>query len=406
VNVGCALAPHLVAAVVALANMDVEFGLRAEGRTSTMAPASQSLGSPESRAALSAIPRAGVLLDGSDLRLTAAYAPRFWSSDVGVRQSPLVNHSVDAGVETRHDRPWRAAATGSAVRGWTDPLADPWHGLGTRAVSQVTSEQSLAFEALDTLAGGSVSLDPRTTVAAKGTWHTSRAANASARALLPPQQTLSLDGSVERLVTERDTLCVAATGTRSTTEMTGGQADSAWASASLTWRRRLTPQLDGWAGGGAALAYDVAPGLSAARSVLPVGEAGIARAGPGVRLELDLVARVTSLVDRLAGDVNPFLDASGGLRWRAAPRWALLGSLSGGTRTDGESAFGALDVRVAWTLRERTALEFGVIGRWQHERRPELPSFVEGGAVVAIAYDTRFFDARAPRSDTPTPGSE
>ncbi len=386
---GCALALPLVVALAAGATADVALGVRSEGRTSALAPADLPT---ETRTALSAEPHAAAVLDAWRLRLGATYAARLWTSDVEAQRSPLVNHTVDARIETRQDRAWRAEATASATRGSTDPLADLSRttagAASTAGAAQLPATQPLRYEALRTGARGDLALDLRTTLAAGGTWSASRGADDDARALLPPQRALALDASVAHRVTERDTVRAAGTAGRTSTDAPEGTRTGAFSTASATWRRRLTPRLDGWLGAGAALTYEDAPPASSRRDLLPVGEAGLARGGEDVRVAVELAARVAPFVDRFTGDVRTMADVRCGVRWRATERLSVAGSASGGARTDGETAVAAADLRLSWALRPRLGLEAGVLARWQHERRPELPSFFEGGVVAAVTYET------------------
>lgn len=243
---GWVLGPALVASLLEVAALDADVGLRAETRSSTLAAP----GLPSTtRTSISATPSATGIAEGSGLRLTATYAPRFWTSDVEARASQLVNHAVEARLATHHDAPWRLAATAEAIRGSIDPLSDALRAQAFAGEGgQVPTTQPLRYEALRTGLGGELRLDARTTLAVTAGWHVSRALGLDAAAL-PPQQGASLDGSFTRSMTERDSLRLAA---RSAGTMTGDAAArtrTASTTAGGTWRRRLTPRLDGWLGG-------------------------------------------------------------------------------------------------------------------------------------------------------------
>jgi hypothetical protein len=91
------------------------------------------------------------------------------------------------------------------------------------------------------------------------------------------------------------------------------------------------------------------------------------------------------------------VDATASIARRIAQGVSGAGSASGGGRTDGESASTAAEVRVTWALRERLALEAGIRGRWQYERRPEIPSFFEGATFAGVTWNTgRLFGTVAP----------
>lgn len=391
---GCAIALPLVAALVQAASLDAELGLRAEGRSTTL----DASGLPRAtRASMFAIPSVTGLADAWRLRLAATYAPRFWTGDVESHVSPLVNHAVDARLGTHHDATWRAEAAASGIRGMIDPLADPWHAAAAAAGPlQVATTGQLRYEELRTGLLVEAALGLRTTISATAGWQVSRAMEPEARSLLPSQRRASLDAALTRLATERDTLRLEASGRQTVTDATGGQTTTTLSSALASWRRRLSPNVEGWLGGGATLAVSDELEEATAYDVLPRGEAGVARAGD-VALGVEIAAHLTTFVDRFTGDVSPMADVMCALRWNAGERIAVAVTTSGGARTDLDTALAVADARMVWTLRERLALEVGVNGRWQHERRPEIPSFVESTAFVGVGYTTeRLFGTSAP----------
>ncbi len=381
-----ALALPLLTALVSAASADLDLSVRAEGRSSTLAPS----GAPRvTRGSALVLPHLGAQVDTERLRLTAAYAPRFWTSDVGASPSPLVDHTLEAGLETRGDGSWRAGANGSATRGRTDPLADLLAVSASGAPGapgQLATTTPLAYETVRAGGRGEVRLGPRTTIGAGGSWSASRGADAAAIALLPTQRVLGANASVGYLLSELDTLRLGADATRSVTAVAGGDVTSEFSTASATWRRRLSPTTDGWGGAGASLTSQQSPGAPAEIHVLPFGQLGFARAGDESRVGLDATVRLVPTVDRYTGAVRSSLEAAGGVRWPLARAVALSAAATAGARTDGETRLGTWDARVVWSVRDRLSLELGVVGRWQRERRPELPSFVEAGAVAAVTY--------------------
>jgi hypothetical protein len=392
---GCVLALRLVASLVHVASLDAELGLRAEGQSNTLAAADVA---DRTRGAWSAVPSASVLADAWRLRLETTYAPRFWTSDAELHPSPLVSHNLTARVETRTEGSWRAEASASAARGMTDPLANVGVvASGTAARTQLATTAPLRFEELRTGARAELTLGPRTTVAAGAAGNASRAIGAAGPELLPLQRGLALDASVSRLATERDTVRVSAQAGRTLTDTPAGETTADVASGLATWRRRLTPFVDGWIGGGASIATSDAPPDAGRVDVLPNGEAGIAREGDELSVATQVVVRLTTSVDRFSGAIDPTVDATASIAWRIAQGVSGAGSASGGGRTDGESASTAAEVRVTWALRERLALEAGIRGRWQYERRPEIPSFFEGATFAGVTWNTgRLFGTVAP----------
>jgi hypothetical protein len=389
-----ALSVPLVASLAQMAALDAELGIRAEGRSTTL----RATGLPElSRGSYSAVPRATLRAEGVGLLLTTAYAPRLWTSDVSERSSPFVNHAFDARLETHHDRPWRANATVTAVRATTDPLAEPWQAVVAAGQPQVATTDPLEYEELRTGAGAEVPLGPRTTVAAGAGWQVSRARASTDPALLPPQRGVSLDGSLTRLATERDTLRLLVRGMYTLTEL--ARLDAATApreetrsvstTASASWRRRVALHVDAWIGGGATYATFEQEQEPRTSDLLPTAEVGIARAGEDLPLRADLTARVTTFVDRFGGRVNPIAEVLCGLGWRPVQRLSLASSASAGAQPNGDTKLARADARAAWTPRDRLAFELGVAGRLQRDRRPELPSFDEAASFAGVAWTVR-----------------
>lgn len=390
-----ALALPLVASLARMVALDADLGLRAEGRSTTL----RATGLPElNRGSYSALPRATLRAEGMDLLLTTVYAPRLWTSDVSERSSPFVNHTLDARLEMQRYGPWRAAATATAVRATTDPLAEPWSAAVIAAgQAQVATTEPLAYEELHTRAAAEGPLGPRSTVAAGAAWSISRARGSTDPALLPPQRASSLDGSLTYLATARDSLRLLVRGVYTVTELPHldltpaprEETQSASAAASASWRRRLTFHLDAWIGGGATYTTFEDALEPRTSDLLPTAEVGVARAGADLSLDADLTARVTTFVDRFTGKVNPIAEVVCGLGWRPDRRLTFASSAAAGAQPNGDTKLARADARVGWTPHDLVALELGVAGRLQRERRPELPSFDEINSFAGVAWTVR-----------------
>lgn len=382
-SLGCALALPLLASLAAAADAGLQLDLLAESRTSTVQPEGLSL---RSRQALVARPRAALRLDAGPLRLGAAYAATIWTSDVEASPEPLVTQEALVRLENRPARTWRARATAAAARGQTDPFADPVQALPPADLSQSPALASVRFEALSAGLDGTLPVGRRTTIAGEaGAWR-SGGAEAADRAALPLQDSAALQLGVTRLLSERNRLRLAASASGSRTETASGDDLSAWATATATWRGRLTRRLDGWAGAGAGVAYEDEPGTDPERRASPVGELGLAWEHP--RGAAELSGRAVPFTDRFTGDVALMFQATGALRWRASPRVSFAATASGGALRNGNSALAALDARWTWAARERVALEAGLVGRWQRERASTAPSFAELGVVLALRWES------------------
>lgn len=386
----CALGLQLVSSLLALASLDLELGVRAEGRSTTVS----SSGIPDdTRASYSTVPRATLRAEASALRLTAAYAPRFWESDVAAQTSPLVEHTLSARVETNAERAWRAEATATASRGTTDPLAEPWQAAAVAAGrQQVATTRPLGYESLRTGAAADVRLGPRSTANAAVAWDVTRSTEPEDRVFLPLQRTLTADGGLTRLASERDTVRLLARQLQVWTDAPGGTARTATSTASGSWRRRMTIHLDAWAGAGATYATfdsDASDAEPSTADLLPNAEVGIARTGEGLVVTGDATARLTTFVDGFTGEVRPLAEAIGAVQWRPVPRVTLGSSAVGGASTDGETTLARAALHATWSPRDRVSVDLGVSGRLQRERRPELPSFDEGGSFASLAWTLR-----------------
>jgi hypothetical protein len=384
-----ALAAPLVASLALLANVDAEVGLRAESRTNTLAPT----GLPaDTRNGWLVAARSRLALEVAALRLSVSYAPRIWTSDVARRPSPVASQEATARLETYHSAPWTADAEVSATRGRTDPLADPWQSLQAAQTPQAITLSAIPFEGLRAGAGAAVPFDVRTTASARGTWWKSGGADAEARVLLPTQEGVAADLSVRHLVSVLDTLEARASGTGSTTALATGDGRSGWASLAASWRRRLTPTLDGWVGAGATSSIQDAPATPVRRSTFPVGELGVAHRGP--RTSLEVRAGVEPYADRFTAEVGPLVIASCSARFQRSATLSFSARATAGARTGGDTRLATAELTGRLLLRERVALELGLVGRWQHERVPDpapavsAPSFKQGAAIVSLAWDS------------------
>jgi hypothetical protein len=382
----------LIACLAAGASVQGDVSARAETLSTTIAPR----GRPsDTRVSLSVAPRARVELEALPMRLSTAYAPRFWTNDAEERRSLLVNHVLEGRLDTRHDAPWRAELAAVGTRGWVDPVADvltagsaagPGGAAPPPGGGQVPSSEPFEYEALHAGALADVPFGPRTTVVGTARWEISRAVAPADRAIFPVQRNVTMTAVLTRLLAERDELLLTATATQSWTEAIAGTTRSGTSTALATWRRRTSPTVQAWAGAGATFAHFgtlVDPG---AIEVLAAANAGVVRAGTELASILRLSGELTTLVDRYTGEVNPTVTVTGALGWRATERVTVETELSGASRTDGVTSLARATARVVWMTRQRAEIAAGIGGRAQHEERPQLPSFLEGIAFVSVAY--------------------
>lgn len=367
---------------LALQAADLEVGLRTEGRTGEV---STRYGAA-SRTAVATVPLAALLVDGGATRWVLAYRPRIWSSDVERRPDPLVTHSAEARLEARAGERWRLRLGANGLQGESDPFQDPFQAAGPAGASLIAASTPIVYRVLGASAHADVEVSPRTNAGAGASWGDSRGLDATARAVLPVQHAASGDAYATYRLTERDTLRLSASGVRTWTAGPTGEVAGVAASASGGWRRRLSPIVDGWASAGAGFAWTDAPGGPPTRDVLPVAEAGIAVAGDPWRVRAEVSVRMTTYADRISGDQVPAAEGRGTLTWSATDRTTVTASVEERRRTDGQSSLGMTDLWLRWLARRSLTLELGVLGRWQREVRPELPSFSGVAVVGAVTY--------------------
>ncbi len=372
-----------VVASLALSAVDAEVGLRAESRTSRFMPSGAAA---DTQAGWLAAGRARLAIDVGALRLTGTYAPRFSTTDAQARPSPVASQEAEVRVETHHAAQWNVDGEVNAVRGRTDPLADPWQAIQARGSLQTTTLEPIPFQALRAGGGATWPIDLRTTLAGRATGWSSGGTDAEARASLPTQRGAWLDLSLAYLASHRDTIRIQAIATGTTTALAAGDARAGWTAASARWRRRLSPSLDGWLGGGATLALDDAPLAPMRRTRFAVGEAGLGWELP--RTSISLETRIEPYIDRLTSEVGPMALASGSLQFRWSPRLALSLAISAGTRPGGATSLATAQGTARYTLREGLGVEAGLVARRQYERSPQLPSFSQAALLVALTLDS------------------
>lgn len=387
---GLALLPA-VASLLLSATLEPALSLRMEGRGTRYVPDGPEAAT--SRAAVSTIPRASLTVDGAPLRLQAGYAATLWTSDVERQQKPLLNQAVDARLDVAPGAPWRATATASALRGQTDPLATVPTGGAAQAASQLASTGAIPYQALRADLRAERQLDLRTTLTATGRWSDARVLRSelepsqtdAAVLLMPPQQGAGASLGLSHQFTQRDTLSAVAAGDWSETLTSGGTTTGASATVDGTWRRAVTPVVDGWVRVGAGFLYTDEPAPRVVRrDVLPMAGAGLSRRADGGGVGAAVSANLTSAVDRFRGDVQQVVDARLELSWAPGEHVTISGQASGARRVDGDTTLGAANVLVAWAVRPTVALQAGALWRFQHEHRTELPSFTEAGLFMGL----------------------
>jgi hypothetical protein len=389
---GCAGAPALLVALLQAAAADADLALRVEARPTTVA--TPEVPGTTTRTAASAAPTVTALGDAAGLRLTATYAPRLWTSDLDRSPSPLVDHAVEARVVSGLGGPRRLSLYAGGVRGRTDPLADPLRAALAGQAVQVVSTSPLRYESRRAGAGADLDFESTSTLSLAAEWADSRGLGPDA-SRLPVQQGPSLAGALTLAVTERDGVRISARAARVVTGEGTGRATADSGAAVLSWRRRLTPEVEGWLGGGAEVTHQDSLPRDQRTDHRPAAEAGVTRAGEDLRL--GATSRVTSFVDRLTGETARAVDAAATAEWTASAALLLTARVSGATRVDGVTATVTGEVRAMWRWTEDLVLEAGVTALRQRERQAGHPSFGEvAGFVAATWARPRLFRQIAP----------
>ena len=370
------LAPALLLAIARGATADADVGLRVDTRSSTVQP----VGVPEtSRVGYSVAPELRAAVTGGGLRLGAVYAPRVWSVDVSQR-APIVDHSLDARLATFHDAPWNAEVGAGATRGTTDPLTDPLRGTGP---SRVASAEPLAFEAARADARLKTQLDARSELEGGAGVSATQGGDAAARAIIPRQEVLAGDVRASHRLTERDTLGLGVGAGASRTGDGDAVVGARWASLSVSWRRALTPRLEGTIGLGAGWTQTDGAREATPWGQFPTAELGLFRAGT---VALDARARLAPYADPVTGEATEMADARFSLRWPVAATIAMEATARGSARTDGETTAGGTELRVSWTVRPRLTVDAGLVATRVHDGRPGMTSYSEAGLVVGAGW--------------------
>jgi hypothetical protein len=370
------LAPALLLAMVRGATADADVGLRVDTRSSTV----RAVDAPStSRVGYSVAPELQAAVTGGGLRLGAAYAPRVWSVDVAQR-APIVDHSLDARLATFHDAPWSAELGAGATRGTTDPLTDPLRGTGPAHVASTTP---LAFDAARADTRLKSQLDARSALEGGVGVSAMQGADAAARAIIPRQDILAGDLRGSHRLSERDTLGVGVGAGASRTGEGDAVVGARWASVSASWRRALTPRLEGTIGLGAGWTRTDGARETTPWGQFPTAELGLLRSGA---VALDARARLAPYVDPLTGEATEMADARCALRWPVTATAAMEAAARGSARSDRETAAGGAELRVSWTVRPRLTFDAALLATRVHDARPGMTSYSEAGFVVGAGW--------------------
>lgn len=393
---GAAVAFAVASLALGVGELRLDAGLRLDGRARMVSP--RDGGSVEDTVEAQAIPRAAAEWILPDLRLSGTYAPRLRFPDLTRQRELAVLHAAELRATTRPDAAWRLSAMARGELGTTDLLTES-HQVGGE-LQTITTTSLLRYQAARgglTLAG---KLDPRTTLTLGGGAYVEGGDGPKAEAAAPIQRGVHAEAGLGWIATRLDRLGLrlAALGARLERGPTSG-----FVTLDASWRRRFTRTVDGWLGAGAAGTYEDPPRGVVERRLLPSGEIGVShtppapqatsgeegaptRETPAPRISSLAVIRLSPVIDRATGAVNPQVEANLRALWPVTPRWSLGASAMGAVvrQSAGDSRLGRLDAQVTWAASSWAHLGAGVYGSTQRATSSALPSFDEGGVYLSV----------------------
>ncbi len=390
---GATAALAIALALAAPGDLDLEAGVSSGGRTRT---AAASGGSATTTAEATLAPRVSAALAGPDLGATVAYHPLLRAPELFTRSNVDVLQAGTMSARLRLDPAWQLAATAAGARGRTDLLTE-----GRRAptnLETITTIQTLRYRSVRADVHLDGSPDARTTLTTSAGWFLDGGEDAASRAQFPVERGVRGEGVLSWSATRRDRLAarIDATGA----ELLGRTAGIAGLTGS--WRRSLTPVVEGWAGGGAIGAVVRDPVAGQRGQVIPSAELGIARTDARHHLTAQVVARTGATIDRATGDVARQLETVATAGWGLARAWTLSaqGAATVVRLPSGDVRRLTAETHAVWAGIEHVTLGGGVYADWQRAAQPGLPSFYEGGLFVTVSADTA---VRGPARDRPAP---
>lgn len=438
------MSPALALLVAAALGADtrVDLGVATEARFRHLDPAP----TPADRNALdlTATPHLILGVTGGLGSLSATYAPRLTASDVGTDLRWEHMHEGELRLRLAPDLTWSLEGFASGGIGRTDLITENRNagaatggGTGGGPGTPTNTIATLNTVDLQRLRGGlALTLAPgrRTQAILSGAVSEDGGTTRLFRTVLPSARSAEAGAELRWNATRLDELGVrlAASAThiesRPQTDSNGhpvvGPTDSAWGSALATWRHRLDPQVEMWAGAGAVAMQSRVPMLSSdgvhtehetQRQSAPAGELGIVRTARTQEVATDqgapqeaassrptrlrreatgrLVATLGGSVDRLTGVATPTLDVRGELRLPVSSSVAVVGQGTGTLTwpSRGRTRRGQLELGLSRQLGPRALVELGGYGSWQNSDDPGVLDLAEYGAFLRLSLNARPF---------------
>lgn len=343
-------------------------------------------------------PRATLHLAEPDLRITATYAPRLRTPDLQDRRRELVVlHDGELQVSIRPADAWRLAATARGQLGITDLLTESRQAGAT--FETITTTRRLRYQAVRALLDLQGRLDRRAMLNATLGAFVEGGEGSASEAILPIQRGIDAGIGWAWTASRVDRLSVRVNATAAWLDL--GPA-SGVVTLDTTWRRRLTRELEAWSGVGAAGGFaDPRPG-PVRRRAYPAAELGVAhtpltpaapagtddrvRPMPTYRITTQAVLRLSPVIDRATGAVDPRLEGTLSAAWPVTPRWGLDARAVGAVlrQTPGDTRNGRLDARAGWIIAPHVRIGGGLYATWQRGSTPVIPSFTETGLLLGV----------------------
>lgn len=395
---GVALALALASLALGAGELRLDAGLHLDGRGRILSPRD----GPEERTLEAwAVPRVAGEWIHPDFRLASSYAPRLRAPDLTRQTDLTVLHAAELGLTTRPDAAWRFHAIARGERGTTDLLTES-RQVGSE-LQTITTTSRLRYRAARGGLGLAGRLDPRTALTIAAGAFIEGGEGARAEIISPLQRGVSAGAGLSWTASRLDRLGLrlSAQGTRLDRGPTSGVL-----TLDASWNRRFTRTVAGWVGGGATGAYEDPRDDVADRRLLPTAELGVshsppppqpttgeegaaAREAPSLRISSQAVVKLSPVIDRATGTVDPQVEATLRAQWPVNPRWSLGANAIGAVvrQSAGDSRRGRLEARATWAASTRVHLGAGVYGSLQRAATPLLPDFDESGGYLSIELD-------------------
>lgn len=341
---------------------------------------------------LTAMPRLALQVTAGAAALSADYSPRFAVLAVGDDARSEQLHAGTLRLALARGPAFRLEAIADGAAGRSDLVTENRRTSGESVTTPVLSTQQIDLERWR--GGLALSLAPsrRTALLLGGARSQDGGTNATSREVYPVARTWEGSAEVRWSATRLDRLGVLATGAQA--RIHSLRADSGWVSALATWRRRLAPRTETWAGAGAVLLSSRVPEAEVGTprrtrsSLEPAAQLGLGlTAVTPTDASGELSAALGASVDRQTGEATPRAEAAVTLRWPWTPVVAFTCRGSGALAwpETGRTRVGLLTAGLSFALHPRVRVDVGGYGSWQRSPDPALPPVDSYAATLTLS---------------------